>query len=380
MGSAIERRGSDGLGLRSVDAVAAVRTGWQRLRPRLLDAIGLCRDAGMRLSKRLAGIDIVPALIGAVDGIETALRWITRLVRHWLPRRGPGLAETRAWRGVAALSGIGLAVALITGLSAKDEDQLTMASLASAAASFPMQDGAAPRRPRAPGAAEEWMTIQQPMAMFSLEAPELGRAAPSLEARRSPDGSRREDLLSFGSLTESKPHLLLRLATGEGAAAGTRSFTVALVHDAAQRSLAVERSSTPAAVKTRFGPLETADVLLGDGTQSRSCIAFRTPPGDGGFALSGWWCASSKPSDRRQLTCLVDRLDLVGTAADRELRSLFAGGDVKRQPGCGPQPDAGSLAADGEAQASRARNAGAEIAQIPPERPKSRTRPIRRQP
>ncbi|CAH1667931.1 conserved hypothetical protein [Hyphomicrobiales bacterium] len=370
--------------LRSVDVVSGIRAGLLRLEPRLQRGVSLCRRGATRLTGRLARIDIVPGLIAAADGIEAGSRRVLRSARHLWPRKGLGLTGALAWRGAAAISGIGLTAIFITGLSAKDEDRLALASLAAAAANLPAQDITAPRRSRPPATTEEWVAIAQPMAIFSLEAPDFRREPPLLEARRSPDDSRREDVLSFGSLAESRPHLLLRLATGEGAATGTRSFMVALVHEAARRGLAVERGSTPAPIETRFGPLETADVVLGDGKESRGCIAFRTQPGEAHFALSGWWCAAPKPSDRRQLVCLVERLDLVGTGAEPELRNIFARSELKRQPDCTPPRLSASgrkaswLDADGNLPALRMKTASAEPARIAAEPRKPRSKPVRR--
>lgn len=341
--AAIARHGSGGLRLHSGDAVLRLRAGVGRLKLRLdrlkalrLLSISACRSTAAHIAARLARIDCVPFLISCTDRIEAGLRWSLRSVRHLLARCDIGLTGAFAWRATAALSGIGLTALLITSLSAKDEDRLMLANLSSAAADFPIHDSTAAHRPRPSATAEDWTTVPRPMTMFSLEAPEFGREPPYLEARRSPDGSRREDLLSFGSLAEPKPHLMLRLATGDGAAAGARSFMVALVHDAARHSLAVGRSSAPIAIETRFGPLETADVVLGDGKESRSCIAFRTAPGEAAFAMSGWWCAAPKPSDHRQLSCLIDRLDLAETGANQGLRSLFARSEPKRRPDCTP--------------------------------------------
>lgn len=347
----------------------------------LLQGVAFSRS----IAARLAGIDIVPFLIGCADRIEGGFRWSTRVARQLLPRRGLGLTGALAWRSAAALSGIGLTAALITGLSAKDEAPTQMASLALPATGPSAQTGASPRRQRAPAAAEDWVAIPRPNTMFSLEASELGRETPALEARRSQDGGRREDLLSFGSFAEPKPHLVLRLATGDDAAAGTRSFMVALVHDAAQRGFAVERSSTPAPTETRFGPLETADVVLGEGTQSRACIAFRSPPGEAGFAMSGWWCAGSKPSDRRQLACLIDRLDLAGPV-DPELRRVFARSELNREPACAPPRLSASgrkaswLDVDGSLPSLRMKTASAEPPRAVAEPGKRRAKPNRHQP
>lgn len=366
--------------LRSVDVVLRVQAGLRRLRPWLLRGAAFSRS----IATRLARIDIVPVLIACADRIEAGFRWSLRIARQLVPRRGLGLTGALAWRSAAALSSIGLTAALITGLSAKDEAPTQLASLALPATSSSAQT-ASPRRPRTAATAEDWITIPRPTAVFSLEASELGREAPALEARRSQDGSRREDLLSFGSFTEPKPHLLLRLATGDGAASGTRSFMVALVHDAAQRGFAVERSSAPAPTETRFGPLETADVVLGNGTESRACIAFRSPPGEAAFAMSGWWCAASKPSDRRQLACLIDRLDLA-SPVDPKLRSIFARSELNREPACAPPRlsatgrKASWLDVDGSLPSLRMKTASAEPTRAVTEPGKRRSKPNRRQP
>jgi hypothetical protein len=192
--------------------------------------------------------------------------------------------------------------------------------------------------------------------------------------------------LSFGDFAEAKPHLHLRLSTGEDAAPVSGSFTVALVHDAALRGLAIERSSTPAAIETRFGAVETADVVLGDGAESRSCVAFRMPQGDARFAMSGWWCAAPGPSDRRQLTCIIDRLDLANAGADEALRTAFARSELRRQAGCAPPRLAASgrkaswLDGDGSLPTLRMKTAGAEPARIASETRKRRAKPARRQP
>ncbi|MGX5735936.1 hypothetical protein [Bosea thiooxidans] len=343
---------------------------------RLRSRLALAAALGRRLAARSAKADIVLALITMADRVEAALRLFSHLLRHALPRSGLGVTGALAWRSAAALCSVGLTAILITGLSAKDEDPEQLSRQA-----LPTDAGAA-GRPRL-AAATEWVPVAHPIATFSLEAAELGREARMLEARRRQDGSEREDLMSFGGFAETGPHLALFLRTGATAAASPASFTVALIHQAARRGLAVERSSNPAPIDTRFGALETADVVLGDGTASRSCVAFRSPPGEASFAMSGWWCASPKPSDRRQLTCLVDRLDLANAAADPELRAAFARSELKRQPGCTPPRLSATgrkvswLDVDGNLPAMRMKTASSEPTKAAAEPRKRRGKPDR---
>ncbi|MCU4178429.1 hypothetical protein [Bosea sp. BH3] len=366
--------------LRSDQAVSRLQDGLHWLRPRLAMAATRSGVACRRLGMRAARTDIVPFLITTADLVESSLIRFSKLLRRLVPRRGLGLTGALAWRGAAALCGIGLTAILITGLSAKDEEPAQLAALRFTP---PSGSDAPQHRPQFSAAADGWMPVARPIAIFSLESPELGREPPSFEARRKQEGSEREDLMSFGGFPEAGPHLSLHLRTGAPTAAGSASFTIGLVHEAARRGLAVERSSMPAAIETRFGPLDTADVVLGDGSTSRSCVAFRTAPGATAFAMSGWWCAGTKPSDRRQLTCLVDRLDLAHAAADAELRSAFARSELKRQTDCAPQRLSASgrkaswLDVDGNVPALRMKTANSEPIKIPPERPKRRTKPPR---
>lgn len=322
-------RGSDGLRLRLDEMKGRFRPPSQQLRQGLSFAGAWCRV----ISARAAAIDLVPALITCVDRIESGFRTVSRILRRLLPRRGLGLPGALAWRIAAALGGISLTAALVTALSANGEGQPQLASLASPVAAATTQ-ATVNRKPLLAATEADWVAITRPIAIFNLEAPELGRTAPAVEARRSQDGGRREDMLSFGDFAGSAPHLSLRLRTGDGVTASVSSFTVALVHAAALRSLAVERSSAPATIETRFGALETADIVLGDGSESRNCLAFRTVGSDAPFTMNGWWCAGARPSDRKQLTCLIDRLDLANAGADPELRAAFARSELQRQPGC----------------------------------------------
>lgn len=356
--------------LRSDELMSRLQPLLRRLRRVWLCAGILSRDAWARLT----AVDLVSFLITSADRIEAAVRAACRIGRRFAPRGRLGLPGALAWRIAAALGGISLTAALVTGLSGNGEGQARLASLASPVAAATTQPMTAGRKPLLAATEADWVAISRPIAIFNLEAPELGREAPAIEARRSQDGGQREDLLTFGAFAGSAPHLSLRLKTGDGIAASPASFTVALVHAAALRSLAVERGSTPALIETRFGALETADIVLGDGGESRACLAFRTVGSEAPFAMSGWWCAGAKPSDRKQLTCLIERLDLANAGAEPELRAAFARSELQRQPSCATPRLAATgrkvswLDADGAMPALRMKTATNEPATEPRQR------------
>ncbi|AOO79725.1 hypothetical protein [Bosea vaviloviae] len=347
-----------------------------RSRPRLarfsLARFGLVRVGLVRVG--LARFDGVTALIRCADAIETGFAMLLRGAFAAFGRRGSGLSlglgltGGLVWRGLAALTGIGLTASLITALSAAGDSEPRLASLTIPAASEsrPVRDVLLePRQQALIG--DNWLKITRPIATFGLESPELDRQQPTYEAMRSQDGARRQDTLSFGAFDADKPHLRLRLLVTHNNEARPQPFVIALVREASERGMSIQRSGVPTSIETRFGTVETADTTLSDGDASRPCIAFRKSAGDLPLGLSGWWCgAPGRPADRQQLVCLIDRIDLLAAGEDKALRSAFSRTELARQPTCAPPRlsatgrKASWLDADATAPALRTRSAAAE--------------------
>lgn len=345
-------------------------TAVDRSRPRLARFAGLARFDG------------VAALIRCADAIETGFAMLLRGTFATFGRRGLGLTGGLVWRGLAALTGIGLTASLITALSAAGDSEPRLASLTipTASESRPIRDVLLePRQQALIG--DNWLKIARPIAMFGLESPELDRQQPAYEAMRSQDGARRQDTLSFGAFDADKPHLRLRLLVTHDSEARPQPFVIALVREASERGMSIQRSGVPTSIETRFGTVETADTTLSDGDASRPCIAFRKSLGDMKSAgdlplgLSGWWCgAPGRPADRQQLVCLIDRIDLLAAGEDKALRSAFARTELARQPACAPPRLSATgrkvswLDADATAPALRTRSAAAEQGKPSPKR------------
>jgi len=284
--------------------------------------------------QRLAGIDPTAVLIGSADAVEAGFAKLSAAARRLIGRRGLGLTGGLLWRGLAALTGIGLTGALVTLMSEPAESSLASLTLQPMTESRPIRDV---RQDPRPSLADDgaWVAIARPVAMFGLDSPELERQAPIYEAQRSQTGARRRDNLSFGGFTETRPHLQLRLLVDHATRELPQPFVIALVREAAEHGMSVQRGGQASAIATRFGPVETSDATLSDGAASRACIAFRKSPGELPLGLSGWWCGSpGRPADRQQLICLIDRIDLLSAADDRVLRTTFARSELTRQPAC----------------------------------------------
>ncbi|WP_156410574.1 hypothetical protein [Bosea sp. Root381] len=324
------------------------------------------------LHGRLARIDLAATLIRLADGIETGCRYLWRGLRGLaalMQRPIPRLTSGLIWRGAAAATGLGLTASLVAALSAGSEP--ARASLSESAE----QDSRPIRKDPLPGltSRDSWVTIIKPNPIFALEAPELERMSASFEARRSPDGSRREEILGFGGFGEQAAHLHLRLMVEHEHRELSQPFLIALVREAAARAMSVQRSGTPATIRTRFGPVETADATLSDGEASRPCIAFRMSSGTVPMALSGWWCGDAdKPADRSQLACLIERIDLVNGGEDRTLRAAFARTERNRQQGCAQLLPSDRKVSQSEAEPSVPAPRTRSAAAIPPKRPPNR--------
>lgn len=304
----------------------------------LLSSIG---RQGVRLAARAALIilhyDWVGGLIRAADAAERVLTRAFATLRGLFRNRLIGLGGNLAWRGVAALTGIGLAtwlVAAVTGVG--DDAVLASATVNDDAAARPLRD--VRLEPRRALSGEDWQRISRPVPMFALESPELDNLTARLEAYQSADGRQRQDQLDIGNFDGTTAHLHLRLQPDhEGAGAAPQPFIIGLVREAAARGLAIQRSSLATSLPTRFGPVETADVALAGDSDSRACIAFRKQADGVPLALSGWWCGTAaRPADRQQLTCLIDRIDLRSAGDDLVLRAAFARTELKRNPACAP--------------------------------------------
>lgn len=281
-------------------------------------------------------LDWIGLLIRAADAVEHGLAGAARLVRQLCRNRLVGLGGNLAWRGLAALTGIGLATWLAASVSGGTEDTMLAGAIVEEPAARPLRDVRLEPRPATAG--ESWIRIPRPVPMFGLDSPEFDGLPARIEAFQSGDGRQRQDRLDVGGFEEPGPHLHLRLQPDhEGAGAALQPFVIGLVREAAGRGLSVRRSSLATGLPTRFGSVETADVTLAGDSEGRACIAFRKQADGVPLALSGWWCGTAaRPADRQQLTCLIDRIDLRSAGEDLVLRAAFARTELKRSAACAP--------------------------------------------
>ncbi len=87
----------------------------------------------------------------------------------------------------------------------------------------------------------------------------------------------------------------------------------------------------PQDIRTKFGPMEAAELSLKQENALLPCLAFRRID-MAGVTIVGWLCGTpQRPVDRVAMSCFVDRLDLIGGGRDQNLRKFFAEAERSRQ-------------------------------------------------
>ena len=181
----------------------------------------------------------------------------------------------------------------------------------------------------------EWVTVQRPLASFALGLPDVGGQQIRHVLRRDLHSHLREEQIRAGDFAADAAHATI---TVRNAAQGTRpGFFIDMTRFAAEGGLAITRASNSVAMTSKFGLVETADMTMEAGHASRTCIGFRHAAESAAFSFQGWFCGNAaRAADRQQLTCIIDRLNLVGSGDDRALRSYFSKAELNRQQGCLP--------------------------------------------
>jgi hypothetical protein len=183
--------------------------------------------------------------------------------------------------------------------------------------------------------APAWSTILKPSPAFVLDTPLFPREQAGLSARRHNPGGGREDVFSFGRA--GAPHGFARVVvyrTGSEAGQPGTLF-LELARRAAEDGFALLRSAQPAPLQTKFGPVESTEMVLSGGGAEHHCSAWRIVAEEQDLRVTGWLCSpDERPVDRLALACLVDRLELSPAQTDGGLRTLFSQTERRRTPGC----------------------------------------------
>jgi hypothetical protein len=268
-------------------------------------------NTGLMLVVR-AAVQLGWRTLAACCGVLSA-GWMASAVPQWI-----NPPQTSMSAGISQASALPVAFTGTIGAS--------MSAVQAPAAIMGQDEGKRLRRP-------EWVTIQRPLASFALGLPDVGGQQIRHVLRRDLHSHVREEQIRAGEFTTDAAYATI---TVRNAAPDTRAgFFIEMTRFAAEGGLAITRASNSVAMASKFGLVETADVIIDVGQASRACIGFRHTAETVAFSFQGWFCGNAaRAADRQQLTCMIDRLNLVGSGEDKALRSYFGKAELNRQQGC----------------------------------------------
>lgn len=228
------------------------------------------------------------------------------------------------WRTAAASVGI-LGAGWIASAIPQLLDTKAEASAPSITGSLSEHAARAPR--------SEWAEIKRAGTTFTLAITELDGQPVRLLSRRDVHSQAREEQLQTGEF--AAPPTFARIALRRLDAATPTGFFVDMSRHASESGFSFARASQALPLNSKFGILEAADMVLSDGVTTRNCLIFRHVPDGVNFSFRGWLCGTTeRAADRQQLTCLVERINLLASGEDRLLRAHFSKAELQRQPQC----------------------------------------------
>jgi hypothetical protein len=178
-----------------------------------------------------------------------------------------------------------------------------------------------------PQATIEWRQVAKPFAAFALRAPELAESGYDYAMRRHASGGGRQDILSWGALEGSMPHLMVEIYRPLAERSG---FGSAEAEIAARLQGADVGSVTSAGeMETKFGAMSMVKFSLGQ--PLRQCLGFVHAYQDPQLQILGWHCTGGAMAvERNFAACALDRLTLVAAGSEPKVRELFARAELKR--------------------------------------------------
>jgi hypothetical protein len=190
--------------------------------------------------------------------------------------------------------------------------------------------------------AASWQPLIKPVHTFSLSAPEWENIDQTYQVWQHEGLGLIEDRLALGRFSDIGMHAQLAVfrstsssRTSDATTFFARTFYLDLVRASAQNGLGMMRLGRIEPTKTKFGTLETADVVLSDGTSERACLAYRHISTDSQLRFNGWMCAAPQhAASREDLECFVDSIRLKTNSGDAALRQAFSHVELKRNPAC----------------------------------------------
>lgn len=192
----------------------------------------------------------------------------------------------------------------------------------------------------APLTAPAWLDVQRPFALFDAQLSGVAATDRSYRAFRHESGGGRRDQITLGRIGET-PYLQVQFYRVGRERVADATLYVEAVRRASETGRWIERAGVASAVTTRLGVFEAADVTLRGAAGAQHCLAFRlADPAitQETLRISGLSCgAEGAAPARADLSCQLERLELVSSGDDAALRDVFVAAELRRDEACLPQ-------------------------------------------
>jgi hypothetical protein len=178
----------------------------------------------------------------------------------------------------------------------------------------------------------KWIPIKKPVQIITLEASQVTGIAVKYVARRTEQGDL-QDSLNFDGASLKRPDIQISLtrAISNGFAP---TLYIDMIRQQSERGVAVSKAGQIGSLQTKFGELEVADMTFsGSDNVARACLAFRSSTSGNVIGVSGWYCAPEMTvAERPELACILDKVILIKSGQDKELRRYFTQAEKNRVP------------------------------------------------
>ncbi len=169
----------------------------------------------------------------------------------------------------------------------------------------------------------------QMLSLFNLQSPETTNLDLDYSARTHVSGLR-EDILSWGD-KQMPSKAMMVLQRPLSTIVDHSSLQIETERRAQELNFEVNQTSNLSIITSKFGAIEVMDFILTQDKTTNSCLAFRSQNLQPDLKLSGWLCGSqAKAVERPQLSCFINRMELIGAAQNVTLHKIFQNTENKR--------------------------------------------------
>lgn len=183
--------------------------------------------------------------------------------------------------------------------------------------------------------------VARPFSAFDIASPEFAHEKKTIAVREGAEGLGRIDSLTMGRFAMGGPFMRVDVHQDIAETEAASDFFLDMTRHAAQAGLDVAKIGQPAALLTRFGAFETADIRLvqpaadGVAASERACLAARLIDAAAGLEIAGLACGEArKPIDRVALGCILDKLAYAPGADNVLLNDFLKKAEAGRGKDC----------------------------------------------